>query len=246
MEGVEHTPITDKAVKLESTLKDLTERLDNSGIDYFIVGSLARNMYMGVEVQSPEIDIIIPNKKDRQRTSQIIEQEIQPSHPDITIDTSLSDFIVEDDGDYRLIYGNINFPVEKDLVEPETLNIGNTKFKTFSPPTLLHTYTFVGGPFREKDWKNSLTFARWMKNQNIHYDDTLYDNFHQFGKLRWKGSPLRKAQYGWRKIVNSLPKEFRRQLLSGIYEMPAAKRMRHLFNRLEENTCGIRGDSNEI
>ena len=82
-----------------------------------------------------------------------------------------------------------------------------------------------------------------MRNQDHKYDDGSYDNFHRFGKLRWQGSPLRKAQYGWRKIVNVLPTEFRRQLLSGVYELPTAKRMRQLFNRLEENTCGIRNDA---
>lgn len=235
----ENISLQGKIERVESTLRSLTEILDSTGTEYFIAGSLARNMYMGTEVQSPEIDLIIPNEEERQHISQIIESEIQPAHPHITIDTSLSKFIEELDGNFRLKYGNIDLPIENELMEPQVVSLGNTTFKTFKPATLLHTYTFVGGPFREKDWTNSLAFARWMKDQGIIYNHKLYQNFHRFGKFRWNNSPLRKAQHGWRKIVDSLPESLRKQLLSGVYKMPAARTMRQLFNRLEETTCGV-------
>ena len=162
MSEEEHLHVQEKIEKMESAIRSLTERLDDTETEYFIAGSLARNVYMGTDIQSPEIDLIIPNKEKRQQVREIIESEIQTTHPDITIDISLSEFLDEKDGKYSLKYGNIDLPIESKLMEPEILTLGSTTFKTFKPATLLHTYTFVGGPFREKDWKNSLTFARWM------------------------------------------------------------------------------------
>ncbi|MFV1917420.1 MAG: hypothetical protein ACC618_03010 [Patescibacteria group bacterium] len=227
----------EKFRKIEATLTILSKRLDNEKVNYYIIGSLARNIYMGDDPQSPEIDLVIPNPNDQDKMAQIISDEIQPAHPDIYIDTSLSDYIQETDGEYILTYGNIEHKVDSELMEPQELIFQSAKFKSFAPPTLLHAYTFVGGPFRSKDWTSALTFARWMRKENIEYDHDKFSGFHKFGKEKWNNSPLRKSQHAWRKFVNDLPKDFRDKLLD-VYKLPIAKQARRLFNQVEEMTCG--------
>lgn len=240
METGEFSVKDEKDSKIEQTVKDLTESFKGEGINYFIIGSLARNMYMGKETQSPEVDLLIPNQAQRQKAETLM-NKVRTANPGIDLDTSLSNIVLEEGGKYFLTYGNIKHSVDPQIFEPSELHIGVTNFNTLNPPALLHTYTFVGGPFRGKDWSNALTLSRWMKQQNISYDHSSYSKFHQFGKDRWKRSPLRQIQNAWRAAINSLPDEARNKILE-VYKTPIVTNIRDIFNRVEKATCGVSTD----
>jgi hypothetical protein len=150
---------------------------------------------------------------------------------------SLSNLLTENDGEYSLSYGGINYPLKKELMAPEKIKFADLSVNTFSPATLLHTYSFVGGLFREKDWKNALTFSRWLNKEDIKYEHADYEPFHKFGRERWNSSPLRKIQNVWRNMVNALPENLRDKLLE-TYGSPIVKNVRGAFSVVEEATCG--------
>ncbi len=76
-----------------------------------------------------------------------------------------------------------------------------------------------------------------MRKNNFSYDHSPYLPFHQFGKDRWKQSPLRKLQYAWRETLDSLPSDLKEKVLK-IYQFKPVQKARDLFNLLEELTCG--------
>jgi len=240
MENSEIPVISEKNLRMEKAMKDLSETFDGNEINYFVIGSLARNIYMGNELQTPEIDLLIPNKSQQAKATELI-KIVKGNNGEIDIDSSLSELVEEEDGIYHLVYGNLKSITDPNIFEAEKLQIGNTKFRTLKPSTLLHTYTFVGGPFRKKDWTNALIFARWMKQKGVVYNDSDYDAFHNFGKERWKKSPLRKIQYAWRKTINSLPDDARNKIVD-LYDTSLITSAREIFNRLERATCKLDSD----
>lgn len=243
----EETIESDEA--LLNTLKDITDALRSENINYFIIGSLARKTYMMDDNTdntdnngefSPEIDILVPEKDQFPKAQEIIMRIEKEKNPKIEVDLSLSGIVSQEREEYFLTHGNLKFPVKSTLFEPAYLQIGRVNFQTLKPATLLHTYAFVGGPLREKDWRNAIIFARWMKENEVKYDHKDYEVFHKFGKKRWNSSPFRKIQHVWRKTLNSLPKDIRKGIV-GIYDTNLVRKLRQLFNKFEEMTCGFNG-----
>jgi hypothetical protein len=228
----------EKNPEVENGIRELTKKFGDEGIDYLIIGSVARVAYMGSGVPSNDIDILIPFSGQRTRAQEII-NSLQPMHPEIYFDTSLADLIEVDESSqqYHLKYGFIDEVVKAELFKIRELDFEGISIKTIPPATLLHMYTLVGGPFREKDWNNSLTFARWMKTQPA-YSHELYWPFHSFGKRRWNESPLRKMQYVWRQFINYLPGNLQNKTRE-IYNLPLTVKARVLFNTIEESMCGF-------
>jgi len=208
-------------------------KLNQEGVIYFLVGSLARRAYMGtLEEESPitpEIDLIIPDSLDRKKI-----ESLQPP-PGIQLDPTLSKFVCREGDEYFLKFGTLKIPVERDVFEPQRIQINGSDVFTLKPETLLHTYALVGNTFRPKDWVNAITFARWMKKKGIIYDHTLYLPFHEFNKKQLK-IPLRKVKLFWRKILSSLPPEVLRNLKKA-YNIPPIRTAIDLLNTLEEITC---------
>jgi len=214
--------------KATSFLYELNQR----GVNYFLVGSLARRAYMGTLEKggalTPEVDLIVLYKNDIEKI-----KKLKP--PKIKLDLSLSGFIYRDkDGDYSLRFGNLKIPIKKEVFKPEIVKINGIDVFTLRPETLLHMYALVGGIFRPKDWVNAINFARWMKNKRITYDHELYLPFHRFNKRQLK-NPLRKLRLFWREILRSLPPE----ALEGIekvYNTSLMKKIRNFFNEIEKIT----------
>lgn len=209
--------------------------LNQEGINYFLVGSLARRAYMGtLEEEDPlssEIDLIVLNPLDIEKLKNL---KCPPQK--IKLDLTLSEFFFRNgDGDYFLKFGAFEIPLKRDVFEPEIVKINGIDVFTLKPEALLHIYALVGKNFRPKDWVNAITFARWMKKKGITYDHALYLPFHEFNKKQLK-IPLRKVKLFWRKILSSLPPKVL-GYLKKFYDIPPMKNARDLFNTMEKITC---------
>ena len=250
-----------EAHKQVEQLRRILEILNTHGIDYYVVGSLARIAYIqswqsrrnssegkstplnipceAFEKSSPEINLLIPDREQYEEAKKILDI---PSLS-VKVDLSLSNFLRREDGKFFLTHGGVRIPVEGKLFEPVVFDIEGTEFRTLKPETLLHTYVFVGGPFREKDWTNALEFARAMRKQKIVYDHSEYEPFHKFGRIRWRNSPLRRVQYAWRMLINSMPEDVRERVLQ-VYNFTPIRLLRSMFNKMEEATCGVLAEGN--
>lgn len=222
--------------RIELAIGILDKELKQNKIFYFLVGSYARLSYLGKRpTRLSDIDIIIPDPTQRTRAEEIIDTFTQNS-PDLEVDTSLSEFIQFKDGKWELRYGDLTLEVESRLMEERRVRFGNVEFSTLPPQTLLHTYSLVGQPFREKDWGNIFEFARYIKGKE-EFEHRLFDKFHQFNKIRWQRSPLRRFQHLWRQFVTGLPPTAKKVLLDKIYPSQPAKNIRAKINDLDRLIC---------
>ena len=182
-------------------------KLNEEGINYFLVGSLARRAHMGALEKSeapitPEIDLIVPDPSDRKKLEKI------EAPQKIKLDLMPSDFVQRyESGNYSLNFGNLKIPVDKSVFEKEIVEIGGTEIPTLKPEALLHTYELTGKNFRPKDWANAIDFARWMRSKKIEYDHSLYLPFHEFNKQQLR-MPLRKAKIFLRRVITCYHQTF--------------------------------------
>ena len=230
----ESSTLTERAVgNLDTLLKE-------NGIDYFVVGSVARYAYMGKSInEKNEIDVLVldPNRFDDARN---IFDKVEDRNRGIKIDSSLNGYMICDDKENIILkHGNLEHKIPTNLVEEKRVSAGSSKFSTLPPETLLHTYLLAGGKMREKDWGNALDFGRWI-NKNRKYDHKELIIFHEFGKGQWTQSPLRKLQQNWRTFVKSLPHPVKKILTEDIYNLDTIQKARKAFNNLEENMCGYK------
>lgn len=226
----------------ERAISNIDTFLRSEGIDYLIVGSIARYAYMKKDInEKNEIDIVVLNPSNQERARDIFNQ-IEERNGNIKIDDSLNEFLNKSEsGELKLKHGKLEYPIPPEVSEERQLNIGSTVIKTLPPETLLHTFLLAGGKFREKDWHNALEYGRWLK-KNVTYNHDQLNVFHEFGKNQWVLSPLKRIQYNWRKFAGNLPDPIKNTLLDNVYNLKGIKDARKAFNIIEEKTCGYKSN----
>ena len=213
-----------------------------SAVTYFVIGSAARRAYLGDDPNLvTDFDLLTPDTTQKQLVSTCLRKINQlltdAGITPVEIDTSLSNLLVLENGKFHLKYSHIDYEIDDQVMISRRIKLGKVEITTLPPETLLHTYSFIGGPFRAKDWPNALHFARFVNAQPSEFDHKLYQPFHRFSRERWNAYPLRKVKYAWRSFVNRLPSEIRIKLVHNVYPRPGVINLRNGFNTLEEALC---------
>lgn len=242
MENIEVPQPSEVHSKAVEAIRYIDKEFKQQQIPYFLIGAYARNAYMGVVPnKASDVDLLVTESSKKQQAEEIL-KTVRQNHPDVIIDTSLSELVCSDKGKYSLKYGPIEYSVDSNLMQERRVKFQGAEFSTLLPEVLLHTYSFVGGPFREKDWQNSLRFARYIKDQRKQregdeYDHKLFEPFHQFSRDRWNKFPLRRLQYIWRKTFSALPPDIKQFLLNKVYPNEQIQGIRMRLNTLQSTLC---------
>lgn len=227
----------EQPISFQPVLKRIDIELKNSGIAYYVVGSVARRAYMNLPLRlSSDIDVLIPDKQQRTLAEKLI-MEIQTEFPGTKIDHSLSSYLVRNGEDYELVYGNLKRVINSSLMQVREVAVGDMSIPTLPPETLLHIYVNLGKPFREKDWNNALEFARFLKAKPKEFDHKLFLPFHEFNKIQMYHYPLVHAQTKWREFLKTLPPDIRNFVYGTIYPSKPMLTARQFFNRLSQWVC---------
>lgn len=218
---------------VRKTLREINETLTRLGIEYYIVGSTARMVYMGLPPYRNEVDIVIPDKR-----AQALEtlKELKIKYPQVDDDLS-SLFSKDPEGQYTLSKGRVRLAIPEELMRPEWLTLDDTRFSTLPPHTLLHTFLINGRPFRPKDRKYSFIFAEWLRRLGS-YDHSKYEVFHDFARIQYK-APLGRVRIAYRGFLSALPEEQRGLLQKILYTHGPSEYIGALFNLIDTSLCGF-------
>jgi len=214
--------------KIAATLEQLHEALGAIDVTYFVIGSCARNAYLGEEGPIPDIDIVILDRLARRRGQK---EMARVSHESgVEVDDSLSRFFDVRDSAYFLVSGRLRVPVEARVFETRWIEWQGTPIPTFAPQTLLHFFNcLVATPFRPKDKPAVFRFARFARTHRELPHELLLP-FHVF-VARWRYLPLRALQLWWREQLKRLPPRVRRGVLR-FYPTWPSRVARAVFNFL--------------
>jgi hypothetical protein len=222
---------------IERALGNIDTLLKEKGIDYFVIGSIARKAYMNIPISNKnEIDILVPEQEKFKEAKEIFDL-IEKQNAGITIDTTLSSVLEKVNGEYNLRHGKLIHKLEPETMQERRIISGNTTFSTLPPETLFHAFILAGSNWREKDWRNAIDFGRWIKKE-VQYDHSKMLPFHVFARELWNKSPLRKVQYVWRTFVRNLPEPVQKNVLENLYKSNSVQSARKMFNEIEKTLCG--------
>lgn len=247
---ITRTPAQEVLAKPETartieTIRKVNEVLDTSHTKYGYFGGAARSAFMQRPInQKSDVDVLLLAPESQR---QAIEQQldsVRAKYPAVKIDTSLSSmFHVDTEGNPSLEWGRTKIQLAKEVLDTYPVDVKDaddniTQILALHPETVLHINVFLGRKFRQKDWKNGMALARFIRKDTTfpEMDHELLEPFHEFGKELRSKYPLRQIQGLWRTLVKSLPPELKAEVLD-LYETTGGKRLRELLNRGAESVC---------
>ncbi|MDB5183669.1 MAG: hypothetical protein JWO07_350 [Candidatus Saccharibacteria bacterium] len=176
------------------------QKMDQAGIDFRIIGSLATNALIAAtggdsepmkfhrsyavdpEQALPDIDVIVP-RADLKRARAIREEMARAEVPvgiGLAASSSEIDFRPDEEQSY-LTHGGEMIPVSNSILEAQEVPFHGADVRTLPIDTQLHTYGTFGGTVRVKDMP---AIRQLIALRGKHASDKDFKPFHEFMRIR--------------------------------------------------------------
>lgn len=167
-------------------LGELFGDLNRAGIDYRVVGGVARRAYTGEPLGENwnDVDIIFSDQAKNSPTLIKSKDEIWAKFHSrgITLDTFLSDSSISfNSKQVRLKVLGEETVLPGQLFERRIVNVNGIEFSTVDAIVLLHISGLMG-KMRRKDWGNTLKLARYLKQNNGHFSEREFVAWHDYAR----------------------------------------------------------------
>ncbi|GEM_PF-2438460 len=182
-------------------LAGVQETLNQQGIPYRVLGSIANHSYTGLELnfarpnmqgflKVPDIDILVP--RDRLGEVEIIRRELLQGWAPINLELFPGQMFIDwrpDEDQSYLTHKKFERSVSSRLFDPVVRDVEGVPIITVAPETLFHTFALIGGGIRHKDWGRIMPLGRYIRSQGRRRSEAEYYAVHEFIKEREKRYP---------------------------------------------------------
>ncbi len=174
-----------------SDLSLFQEILDNNGVNYRVMGSMAIDSYCknSGDINSrknTDMDLLITRPDYLKLKAPSLRDQLNFGDR-VGYDSSISKYIdFRPDEDYSyLVFRETRMPVKSELFEERQNLVAGQEIKTIPAITLFHTFSVCGGIIRPKDWDKILHLGRYVRNNpDERFSEEDFVGFHKFLDIR--------------------------------------------------------------
>ncbi len=158
---------------------ELIETLDSKGVDYRVVGGVARRAHLHDEYTNfDDVDIIL---SDASRQAPHRLRHLADSG--LYLDTHIAQFVSYSSQNASIKIMGTQAEVDTDVFEPRILELRGVRFPSVDARTLLHL-NLLQEPLRPKDWVNSLQLGRAIRTRDVKcFAENKFAEWHEVAKF---------------------------------------------------------------